>query len=1053
MRRDFQVRQWTVEQGLPDDRIHCLLQARDGYIWIGTRNGLVRFDGRRFSLYDRANTPAFEVNDIMGLAEDVDGTLWINGRGNSCILLSDGEFRKAVTADGQPLTGYGVTASPRGGVWCALTPSMTLTRWQGGVATETIPLQVAVHFSIAETVSGELWMVEPGHLSFRAVPTAPLREFPIAKPASAYDIGHGLAKNGNGIWLFYSDLQHGARLDRLDISGPKTTVSGLPGIDLRSQFLVPARDGSFWIPLNELGLQHLQGTNRIRYQFPWNRAREYALCAMEDREGNLWVGTEYSGLFHLKRRSMQLFGVDAGLPHENVRSVLTNRTGGIWAGTDAGLAVLNPGASRLNNQASRPGMHAEGAVGSFPPPGDSEFSVRALAEGENGGLWVGTSRGLYHLRDGRYHAQPLPVVNHDTLDLQSLASLKLRGLWRGRSDRLWIATPNVASVLSSGEPFSRPLNAFLFSARHDCILEDRAGNIWMAAEDAGVGFVHRDDVALFFADPPRFTATNLVYGGLYELSKRAGHAHVKWFSTTNGFPSRQAWDLYEARDGAIWSATEGGVVRFTGAGNMSGLTFFNFTKAHGLAEHIVNSIIEDDVGFLWFGTDHGVFRVRHDELLAVAGGKADRVGSTTYGGPDGVSDFETNGRISHPGVCKSPDGRLWFATTKGVAVFDPARLQHDVDSPPLASIEEVLADGELISAHARSGDYVGSAEAPVKVARGDASRPVSGVATSRVHRRLAPGRGRILEFRFNGLNFSAPELCRFRFRLEGYDAPGIWHDSDVRRIAQYTNLDPGGYQFEVMAADRQGLWSAKPARFAFTLVPYFRQTWLFKTGTVSAAALTLFLLVRGIERRKATVRREKEREHLRADLHDVLGSKLGEIQLALQTSGTRSSPDHDRLAESVRGASAALRDILFVTKPDSALFSDLVLRIESQAARLISPTAANVSLQTDIPEFSLSPEMTHALLFAANEALQNIAKHSAAKNVVISARLASASSAELSIVDDGAGFVPEMTASDRAGEHLGLGIMRQRIKSAGGNCLIQSGPGKGTRVIFQIPRS
>ncbi len=473
--------------------------------------------------------------------------------------------------------------------------------------------------------------------------------------------------------------------------------------------------------------------------------------------------------------------------------------------------------------------------------------------------------------------------------------------------------------------------------------------------------------------------------------------------------------------------------------------------------NLVNCIVEDDFGDLWIGHDRGVYRVAKSALEAVADRRATTAECVNFDESDGLLSREINGQVSTPTACKTPDGRLWFCTQGGLAVVDP-RAVRGTDPPPLVVIEQVFADDEPIHIN-------GTAETPISAAADARERQSnSGSKAQRAAlslqegsllvpapTRLAPGRARTMEFQFTANSFNFPARVRFAYRLEGYETN--WHHVGTRRMAHYTNLDPGEYSFRVRAANHHGVWSEPGAVFAFVLAPYYWQTWAFKLGAGLFAGLAVFSTGRWqirklrklhrLEREQDNVERvaavSRERQGIARDIHDELATALAHI--------AQLSPDYQikALANETIGK---ISELNWAHNPRFDALANLVPYLREYAARFITDTRLEPRLYfpADVPERQIPGLIRRHLLSVLNEALHSVLKHAEARCVEVQLSLLD-SRLTLSIVDDGKGV------SLANGSHPGNGLanMRGRVQELGGILAIHSIPGNGTRLEISIP--
>ncbi|MCZ7635993.1 MAG: hypothetical protein M5U12_08120 [Verrucomicrobia bacterium] len=356
------------------------------------------------------------------------------------------------------------------------------------------------------------------------------------------------------------------------------------------------------------------------------------------------------------------------------------------------------------------------------------------------------------------------------------------------------------------------------------MLAARAGGVWVGTA-VGLQWLHdgqwhkfttadglgTNDVRALLEDRTGALWVGTFGGGLSRLRDGA------WTTlrTADGLSNDRVWALHEDQDGVLWIGTEYGLNRLERG------RFTRFTTASGLPDNLVNQILEDDRGWLWVGHDRGIYRVRRDELNHLAAGRVKNLRCVRYDETEDGLPIETNGQKSQPAGGRMRDGRLWFPTTRGVLVFDPARHREE-DTPPVLVIEQVRASGRRV--------YDNGPPDPQ-----EPLQPCS--AGLPLH--FPPGSARVLEFRYGAVTFGSPEQSRFKFRLLGLDES--WTDAGTRRVAYFTDLRPGAYRLQVIAANRHGVWNEEGTSLAFRVQPFLHETWWFYAVAALGATLLITL--------------------------------------------------------------------------------------------------------------------------------------------------------------------------------------------------------------------
>jgi signal transduction histidine kinase len=445
---------------------------------------------------------------------------------------------------------------------------------------------------------------------------------------------------------------------------------------------------------------------------------------------------------------------------------------------------------------------------------------------------------------------------------------------------------------------------------------------------------------------------------------------------------------------------------------------------------VVASITEDDAGYFWMGSTEGIFRIKRTDLNSWAAGTKVELRPSRYDRSDGLGTSECAMNVQ-PTVWRARDGRLWFATRKGLAVVDPREVRADTPPPPVLIEEAVLWGNPKKTVSLGAPDSSNEGKPP----------------SIRV-----PPATRLMEIHYTAPSFSAPERVRFRYRLEGADPN--WTEAGERRVAYYQGLSPGSYRFRVSACNVDGEWNENGADLAFVIEPHPWQTWWFRAallaGVVGAAALAYNLRV---ERIKAL---NRLRLRIAGDLHDEIGANLGSISLnaqLLQRNPSLTSAARDEVTGLHRVAvqtAQAVRDLVWLTNPDFDNSTDMIRRMREVMNLQLPGRERKFDATGVTPDRPLSPEFRRNLFSVFKEALHNVAKHSGAASVEVKLR-DTADGLEMTVADNGCGYRP-----DDIEEGHGLGSMRRRAAEMRGVLEVTSSPGKGTTitltVAFEQPR-
>ncbi|MEK7676899.1 MAG: two-component regulator propeller domain-containing protein [Verrucomicrobiota bacterium] len=494
---------WTEREGLPQGCVQAITQTRDGYLWIGTRDGLARFDGVAFTVFNAENTPGLKSNDIRSLHADRAGRLWIGTFNGGLSRFHEGKFTCFTRADGLPSNGVlDICEDRQGALWMATWSA--LARFKDGhfsVYSSTNGLVGRRTWSVCEDKQGRLWIG-----TSRALNSFAEGRF------SAYT-----AKDGS--------IHHGLRTVYAD------------------------RDGLLWVGSIGGGLSRFHEGKFTRYTTGDGLADNKVRALSQDRDGNLWIGT-WNGLSRLHHGKIDSYRSRDGLPHDFVETLYEDREGSLWIGTRSGLARLRDG--KFTSYSSKEGlanpfakcvlegrdgtlwMGSEGGgLNSFRDGKFTQYTteqgllsnfVLALREDREGNIWLGTDRpsGLIRFKDGKFtnytEEQGFPFREG------------VRALFDDREGNLWIG--------GDGEGLGRYRDGvFQVFTKRDGLLsdliraigQDREGNLWLC--------------------------TN---GGLcrYRDGTFAG------FTTQDGLSHNASYCLHEDAAGTLWFGTQGGLTRY-----------------------------------------------------------------------------------------------------------------------------------------------------------------------------------------------------------------------------------------------------------------------------------------------------------------------------------------------------------------------------------------------------------------------------------------------------------------------------------------------------------
>jgi ligand-binding sensor domain-containing protein/signal transduction histidine kinase len=945
----YTERMWQVQNGLPEQVVQAFAQTADRYLWIGTTGGLLRFDGEKFLLFDRENTPTFRENNVFCLMVARDNSLWIGMEGGGLLRYREGAFRAFSSNDG--LTNdfvRTVQQDSHGQIWIGTDNGlfrMKGERMERMDNTTSIP-PVAVH-AIHEDRRGQLWVGGSKLLRLEGETSV---EYRLSGEGSRNRVKSILETSDGTIWVGTI-----AGLEKLPANGPPgARFEWVPEITGTARFLRETSDGTLWIGTIGHGLHTYRDHHFSQIPAPQSLPSKTILNLFEDAEKNVWIGTQ-AGMLRLSQTPVHTVTLpDAS--DSDAETVYQDVNGDVWV---AAVDLF-----RVHN----------GQVVPHRFPGISGVRVRNVFRDREGALWIGTEgQGAYRELAGK-------LSRYSTED--GLVNNFVRAFVQGRDGSVWIATDEgVSRWRPAGiTNFQMRDGLCYFSTRS--LLEDRNGDIWIGT-DRGVSRLRGDK---FESD-----------------------------AATEALKNEKVWAIHEDSDGGLWFGTRtGGLYRWR-SGKLT-----HYTTAQGLASNGIYELLEDQKGSLWMSGPNGISAIARRELDSIADRPSRPAALTLYGVSDGLETIQMCGGEKPAGVLTT-QGEVWFPSSKG-----PVRVstnQPKPSDPAPVVIDHVLADGLQI--------------------------PAAGRIT------LSPDNAK-LELHYGVVLLRSQERVRFRFMLDGFDKN--WNEASLGRVAYYTNLPPGTYQFRVAAFEVNSPERVGQTSLEVVQKPHFYRTpWFlaFCVLLIGGATWGIYQLRLGQLRARFQAVL-KERNRLAREMHDTLiqgcvsVSALLEAYTSLGKSESAAKTDlldcaRTHLRSAIDEARQAVWDLR--QSPESTTNIDpLLARMSNHVSHEFG---VPVSYQMSGRPFELDQSTVHELLMVAREALYNSVRHGRPHKVELHLSF-DEKSCTLQVRDDGIGFDPNaLPGSDG---HYGVIGMKERVERLCGMFSLESQVGGGTQLTVQVPR-
>jgi ligand-binding sensor domain-containing protein len=758
---------FDVESGLSTNWVRDIAQDKQGYIWMGTTDGLNRFDGYSFKTYQHSedDSRSILVNFIRSVHVDNENTLWIGYNDGLSRYDADKDAFSHYRSNSNNVSSIvsdkiaDITSDSKGNLWVAtrdkgicqldkITYKFHSFPNQENSATNS---QYVMHCDKKD----RLWIgTYNAGIAVFDIPTKKYLPFEnIIKPLEGKFVSSIFEDSKGIIWI-------GTAKDGLFCYDYKTDqLKSIPQINREKLILsiCEGEDGKIWIASENLGLFIYSPTdgsvvNLVHNKFvPTSIGHNSINTIMKDNNGNMWMGTFASGadLYKVPNNKFGHFFNNPtnanSLSHNSVLSFEEDKDKNIWIGTDdGGLNCYNKttGKFELYTKSSKPNSLTSNVI-------------LSLYEDSKNNLWVSTYLEGLLMMDKKTKSFKLKIPN---MSFGSMLEDKDGNFWLGGwRDGVFLYDRNTESYKVfkqiDNDPTSISDNFVYY------VYEDKRGNIWACTsvglnklEDKKTGKFRR-----FMNDPgnPNSLCDNTVY------------------------------TCFEDTKGRFWIGTAGGLCQM----NRDSIKFYTYKEKNGLANNNVIGITEDDQGKLWISTYKGISYFDPETKVF-----------KNYNKSDGLQSNQFNGRA----VLKLSSGELLFGGTNGYNRFDPKDIVVNSKAPQVA-IKEVFAydNKNKDKGSIRKGFLNPNQDINLESSQSN------------------------LTFDYVAFNYNNTKKVKYAYKLEGFDAEWTYADKPIP--VSYTNLDPGTYFFKVKAANEDGIWNETGTQIAVTIAPSFWASWWFRS--------------------------------------------------------------------------------------------------------------------------------------------------------------------------------------------------------------------------------
>ena len=984
------IRNWQSDMGLPDNTVIGITQSLDGFLWVSTKTGLVRFDGVQFRPWS-VPTDGTQVGGCKAMLADRRGRLWLAMDRGVVVCVDQGRTTTVIGAE-HAAGDFGdrlMVEDAEGAVWVSYGGGEVLRIKDGRVRsfTEADGLPARGVCRLVMDGMGLLWFSQGNWVGvYRDGKFRPLRELP-ARIITGCHTG--------GIWGFKND-----QLWRYIEGGEPLKIGVLPA---DTPVVTPTAfhedtDGYVWLGTREAGLFLFDHAGVATPTMSQQTIHSLA----EDREGNMWVGTRGGGLSQLKLGVVDLLPISPANQFTPVDSICQDAAGLMWA-------VLWPNGEVLRNA-------GQGWTLLSAKDGWSIPLSKCVAADFHGGVWIGTQyNGLFHWKDGAV-TESLRAENGLGVNSNGTAANQVHALLTTASGEVWIGTNGpdgqrqVLQCWRDGkfETFNLPLG----SGPAVNIAIDAAGDCWTATTNGML------------------------------LRVRANKLTDETASTFAGAGAIRC--LLGTPDGSLWIGYGG-----QGLGRLKAGRFSHYRMEHGLHDDYISNILPDNHGRLWFAANRGLFCVREKELDDFAKGRTKRIWSAAYGRNDGLPQLQA-GYDAWPGAQRGTDGRLLFAMQSGVAVVDSDNIKENIEPPPVL-IERVTVNGKIVADSGAGGSLTSlPSPAPLELYQVDAHLHLAPSQRQQVEfdftaltfiKPEAIG----FKYRLHGLDsdwveagtrrsasFAQIPPGHYRFQVTACNSDGVWNKTGA---ALKLTVEP--YWWETAWFKVTGTLSAA-GLFSAVILLVWRHRHRRQIERLKMQQVT--------ERERDRIARDIH-DDLGAALTQIamLSDSTGTLRLSHEA-------NLGKIHQVAQAMTQTMDEIVWAVNPRHDRFDQMMMYLDAYAQEYLESTNLQscVEFPSPLPCRPISAQVRHDLFLAFKESLNNLVRHAAAQRVCISLALRS-DGFSLCVEDDGRGFIVDPPNAIHSGTRNGLANMQARLAAVGGLCTIDSAPARGTRVVFELP--
>jgi ligand-binding sensor domain-containing protein/signal transduction histidine kinase/DNA-binding response OmpR family regulator len=769
----------TVEEGLSHNEVTSIVQDHDGFIWIGTRGGLNRYDGYEFKIFNQVpgDSNSLVNPSVEGLFVDSKGNLWIGTKSGGVSkynpftekfqnITVNYKNSSEVLPDNRILSFY---EDKKGRIWMG-TWSNGLVIYDEKKHTSQQYLGNRMVNSIVETSDDHIWIgTNEGLFQFILEENSIIEQTNPPFNFPCYELRFD--KKRNALWIASANLKklnltsNEVKQYEIGNANEESSVHSYETIDLDIE-------GNIWLGTWGTGFYHFNPDNEIfeRYLlYPENRAtlnKDYdaVLSIFQDKDGNLWLGTNGGGICVLTPKlNFNHIGYHPepikGLQNTRIMTVVDDSKGNLWLGTIGSGLYWSPDRENFYPVEYQANVNRS-----------RFFIIKYLYEDKTGNIWVGTNTGPYLIQFKQGKPEMIrPDISSSYPDINNLQNVSLLDaknmLWFGSlMNGLFLLDKTnglkVIKHLRKNSAASGDLN----SSRISYLFEDSKERIWIGTYDG----LH-----------------------IYNSKDTTVHPAEKSFEISGEFTGNIITCMDEDPDGNIWIGTPNGLNKLRETGENSFQVVF-YTEEDGLSSNFIKAISHDLNGNIWISTNTGISKLTTTEAESLF---------VNYNETDGIQ----GNNYTEASVFRNNRGEIFFGSSLGLTYFNPEEI-------PDIKIEKtpVLTGIKIFNQ-------------PVNIGQKFGSKIILEQSISRAKKLVIPYRYNNFEIEFSAMDYKAMGRNKYAYLLENHDKE--WINIGTRRFINFNNLRQGDYILKIKSADSHNFWNETPVEIAVTILPPFWQTW------------------------------------------------------------------------------------------------------------------------------------------------------------------------------------------------------------------------------------